>query len=408
MPDRESNIVAYLIPEFPGQTHIWMWREIACLREWGVEVRMHSTRAPQAHERARHAFASDPAVLATQYLAPVKPIEAIKAALWLMLRPIRALRAAKMAVNLPVDREGGKRPATIKLLLPAAILARRLQVQRAVHLHVHSAASSAVVAMLAHALGGPPYSITLNADLGGWGGALFEKFERSAFTIAITKKLITEVERDLRPLPPGKLLLGRIGVDTRVNRPDPGVTRRGIVSVARLHPSKGHDTLIRAIALLRDRGISTTLRIAGAGPQKEELEALVRELKLETVVTFLGSIGDAAVVQELQRAEVFALASHAEPLGVAYMEAMACGTPTIGTAAGGVGEIITNEVDGLLVPPRDVESLANAIERVLRDSSLRERLSIAGRQKIIDEFDSRIGARTLYERVFGPQKPLHP
>jgi colanic acid/amylovoran biosynthesis glycosyltransferase len=403
-----KRIVAYLIPEFPGQTHIWMWREIACLREWGVEVKMHSTRCPQDHERARHAFASDPEVLATQYLAPISIGTMISAAFWLAARPLRTIRAAKMAINLPVDREGGKRPATIKLLLPAAILARRLIGQQAAHLHVHSAASSAVVAMLAHALGGPAYSLTLNADLGGWGGALFEKFERSAFTIAITRKLIDEVNRDLPPLSPGKLLLGRIGVDTRVNKPDPSIERRGIVTVARLHFSKGHDTLIRAVGLLRDRGAATTLRIAGAGPQKDELEALVRELKLGDMVTFLGSIGDAAVVQELQRAQVFALASHNEPLGVAYMEAMACGTPTIGTAAGGVGEIITNEADGLLVPPQNAAALADAIERVLGDASLGERLSTAGRQKIIDQFDSRIGAKTLYERVFGSLEGVAP
>ena len=396
-----QKIVAYLIPEFPGQTHIWMWREIACLREWGVAVKMHSTRKPQDHERARHAFANDAEVLATQYLAPIGIGAMFSTALWLAARPLRTIRAANLAIHLPVDREGGKRPATIKLLLPAAILARRLISQRAAHLHVHSAASSAVVAMLSHALGGPAYSLTLNADLGGWGGALFEKFERSAFTIAITRKLIEEVQRDLPPLSPGKLLLGRIGVDTRVNKPDPAVARRGIVVVARLHFSKGHDTLIRAVGTLRDRGLTSTLRIAGAGPQKEDLEALVRELKLESQVTFLGSIGDAAVVQELQRAEVFALASHNEPLGVAYMEAMACGTPTIGTAAGGVGEIITTEADGLLVPPQDVPALADAMERVLRDAALRERLSTAGRQTIIDQFDSRIGAKTLYERVFG-------
>lgn len=397
-----SKIVAYLIPEFPGQTHIWMWREIACLREWGVEVRMHSTRRPPDYERARHAFASDAEVLATQYLAPVRPGEALAATAWLAAHPVRAARAAKMAIDLPVDREGGKRPATIKLLLPSAILARRLIAQNVAHLHVHSAASSAAVAMLAHALGGPAYSLTLNADLGGWGGALFEKFERSAFTIAITRKLIDEVNRELPPLSPGKLLLGRIGVDTRINQPDPAVQRQGIVTVARLHFSKGHDTLIRAIGLLRDRGIKTSLRIAGAGPQRDELEALVRELKLDSVITFLGSIGDKAVVAELQRAEVFALASHNEPLGVAFMEAMACGTPTIGTAAGGVGEIIDSGVDGILVPPKDAATLASAIERVLGDAELRQRLAAAGRQKIIDQFDSRIGAKTLYERVFGP------
>lgn len=396
-------IIAYLIPEFPGQTHIWMWREIACLREWGVEVRLHSTRRPKEHERARHRFASDPEVNATQYLAPVGIGDAITTTLWLALRPIRTVRAIKLAIGLPLDPVDGKKPATIKLLLPAALLARRLVAQRAQHLHVHSCASSAILGMLANVLVDVPYSLTLNADLGWWGGAMLQKFERSAFTIAITRRLLDEIDHELPTLPKEKRFLGRIGVDTRVNHPPAAdVARSGVVTVARLHPSKGHDDLIRAIALLRDRGVNTTLRLAGAGPQREELEALVRELNVEDRVTFLGSIGDAAVIEELQRAEVFALASHAEPLGVAYMEAMACGTPTIGTAAGGVAEIIDDGVDGLLVPPRDIHALADALSRMLREPALRSRLAHAGRQKIIEQFDSRIGAQTLYEHVFGP------
>ena len=395
------KIIAYLIPEFPGQTHIWMWREIACLREWNVQIRLHSTRQPKDHERARHRFASDPEAIATQYLSPIGLGEAIKTTLWLALRPIRTIRAANLAFTLPLDKSDGKRPATIKLLLPAAILARRLVAQQANHLHVHSCASSAILGMLANVLVDVPYSLTLNADLGWWGGAMLEKFSRSKFTIAITQRLLDEIDRELPTLDKSKRLLGRIGVDTRVNTPPAvGSPRSGVVTVARLHPSKGHDDLIKAIAVLRDRGINTTLRLAGAGPQKDELEALVKELRLEDRVTFLGSIGDVAVIEELQKAEVFALASHAEPLGVAYMEAMACGTPTIGTAAGGVAEIIDTGKDGILVPPRDVNALADAIAAVLTDPALQQKLAVAGRQKIIDAFDSRIGAKTVYDRVF--------
>jgi glycosyltransferase involved in cell wall biosynthesis len=107
----------------------------------------------------------------------------------------------------------------------------------------------------------------------------------------------------------------------------------------------------------------------------------------------------------LREADVFVLASRFEPLGVVYMEAMALGLPTIGTDAGGVGEIITDEQDGLLVPPEDDERLAEAVARLLDDPALRQRLGANARRTIVERFDSRIGAAKFYERLFGAAPP---
>jgi glycosyltransferase involved in cell wall biosynthesis len=90
------------------------------------------------------------------------------------------------------------------------------------------------------------------------------------------------------------------------------------------------------------------------------------------------------------------------------MEAMALGLPAIGTAAGGVGEIITNEHDGLLVPPDDDEQLAAAVARLMDDPDLRQRLGRNARRTIVERFDSRIGAATLYERLFDTPPPSAP
>lgn len=400
---KSTPVIAYLIPEFPGQTHIWMWREISHLREWGVDVRLFSTRRPKDAEKARHRFAES-AAAQTIYLMPIGVMTLTMTLIWLLMRPMRALGAVRLARSLPVDRKGRDRPDTVRLVIPAAILARQLLKAGATHLHIHSCASAAILGMLVKRLADIPYSMTLNADLAWWGGALKEKFEHADFTIAITKRLLDEVAGSYPSLAPEQRLLGRIGVDTHEYVPSPQRTRehvgRTVVTVARLHPSKGHDILIRAVALLRDRNVDVLLRVAGAGPAELELRELAHSLKVGDDVTFLGSIGDSDVIRELQQADVFVLASHAEPLGVAYMEAMSCGVATIGTAAGGVGEIIANGVDGILVPPKDVNALADAIESLLRDADRRHELALRGREKIIGQFDSRIGAGTLYERLF--------
>jgi hypothetical protein len=99
------------------------------------------------------------------------------------------------------------------------------------------------------------------------------------------------------------------------------------------------------------------------------------------------------------------LARHAAPLGVVYMEAMAAGVPTIGTRAGGVGEIITDGHDGLLVPPRDPAALAAAVERLIDEPEFAVTLGMNGRATIEERFDSRLGAATLYTRVMGKNPP---
>jgi glycosyltransferase involved in cell wall biosynthesis len=180
------------------------------------------------------------------------------------------------------------------------------------------------------------------------------------------------------------------------------------VTVARLYRGKGHDTTIRAIARLRDSSRSVRLEIVGGGPELASLQSLVEQLQLEAEVEFSGSVSENEVMALLRAADAFVLASRFEPLGVAYMEAMALGLPTVGTDAGGVGEIITHNHDGLLVPPEDDERLAAAIARLMDDPGLRRRIGKNARQTIVDRFDSRIGAAVLYERLFGMTPPPAP
>jgi colanic acid/amylovoran biosynthesis glycosyltransferase len=101
----------------------------------------------------------------------------------------------------------------------------------------------------------------------------------------------------------------------------------------------------------------------------------------------------------MHESDIFVLASHAELLGVVYMESMSIGVPTIGTSAGGVPEIITHQEDGLLVPPKDEISLKEEIGHLMDDPKLRQMLSSNGRKKIVEQFDSRVGAKTVYERL---------
>lgn len=396
--------LAYLVPEFPGQTHVWIWREMVHMKAWGVRTQVFSTRPPTERDRARHAFAKE-ATDATSYLWPAAWGETVGALAWAAFsRPAALLACLWLVLTLPIDR-GPRWKKSWPLILPACILSRRLERGGYTHVHSHSCASSAVLCMLARRLAGVTYSLTLNANIEWWGGAMDRKFGEARFVIAITRWLLEQCRRDFPSLD-DRFHLGRIGVDTQ--KWDPARARRNrgddawrIVNVGRLHPSKGLDVLIKAVALLRAAGRPVDLRLIGAGPWREDLERLAGSLQLSDHVRFEGSLSEDRIIEELANADVFVLPSLAEPLGVVVMEAMALGVPTIGTRAGGVGEIIDDGTDGVLVPPSDTSALAGAIERLMTDHHRRETLARSGRERIVREFDSRIGAATLHQLVFG-------
>ncbi|HAC65691.1 MAG TPA: hypothetical protein DCF68_19705 [Cyanothece sp. UBA12306] len=397
--------IGYLIPEFPSQTHIWMWREICHLREWGCQLQIFSTKQPPSAIQARHAFAKS-AQEETCYLWPQSVYYLLTTLLWVLFtRPLGLIKSISLAFTLNVNQRPKWR-YTLPLVIPACILARQALKQNIEHLHSHSCANSAILAMMLKRLTGIPYSLTLNANIEWWGGAMEEKMADAQFTIAITQWLLNQIKQDYPHLKPEQAILGRIGVDTIKWKPEnKSIKKEGevfqIITVGRLHASKGHDVLIRAIKRLINANHLVQLTIVGAGDETESLQSLVNELDLSGVVKFTGSLSEDEIIELMKQSDAFVLASHAEPLGVVYMEAMAMGVPTIGTNAGGVPEIILPGEDGLLVPPNDEITLAKEIEKLLNNPDEQQKLGHNGRQKIVNKFDSRFGAATLYQRFFG-------
>ena len=224
-------------------------------------------------------------------------------------------------------------------------------------------------------------------------------------TKPVTTRTIAQMKRDYPELDPATYGMCRVAVDVRKWTPvarepaSDGALR--ILTVCRLVVSKGTDDLLKAVALLKQRGQRVRLRIGGNGPERDNLEKLVAELGIGEEVTFLGSLAEDQYLAEMRATDIFVLASHGEPMGVVYMEAMATEAAAVGTAAGGVGEIITSGVDGLLLPPKNPEELADGIEMLIKDPGLRERLGKAGRQTILERFDSRQWAADMYRRIYG-------
>ena len=156
-----------------------------------------------------------------------------------------------------------------------------------------------------------------------------------------------------------------------------------ILSVGGLHKRKGHALLIRSLARLQsDR--RWTLVVAGRGPEREALDSLVSDLELNGRVHLVGQREDVADLQAA--ADIFVMPSLWEGLPLAVLEAMLAGTPVIASSASGIPEAIEHGVDGVLVPPGDTESLAKALQRLLRDASLRDQLGRGGLDRAMKDF----------------------
>lgn len=406
--DSKQTVIGYFVPEYPGQTHIFFWREMQQLRTLNVDPEVVSTRRP-AKRIVSHSWAADE-IKTTTYLFPPKPIDALAAAIFAIgCGPFAWFRCAQAVINAK-DVSWKQRIRLSMMVLLGGQLARIAKQQGWEHIHVHSCADAANIAMFAKLLSGIPYSMTLHGPISDYGPNQRQKWKNSKFTIVITKKLHREAESQLAGALPASVPIAPMGVALqnfkRANSYSAwsGEGPLHVFACGRINACKGHEYLIQAIGLLRDREIDAHLRIAGAADSDNDsylnlLKRTISELKLEDRVELLGAVSEEAVRTNIEEAHAFALASLHEPLGVVYMEAMAMECPTIATNGGGVTELITSGENGLLVDPKSSVQMADAIERVALDPEFARRVGACGRTTVEESFHSGISAETITRHI---------
>jgi glycosyltransferase involved in cell wall biosynthesis len=165
-----------------------------------------------------------------------------------------------------------------------------------------------------------------------------------------------------------------------------------VVAAGRLTGQKGFDLLVQAFALVLREEPSWKLRIYGDGSARPELARLISELGVGSSVSLMGTTTDMGAA--MASASVFALSSRFEGFGMVIVEAMSKGLPVVSfNCPRGPAEIISDGVDGMLVPNGDVQAFAAALLDVIRSRSLRERMGAAGLEKARSFSVDRIGSR---------------
>ncbi len=241
-----------------------------------------------------------------------------------------------------------------------------------------------------------PKGISKGIDF--WGGVFDETMGNFVFGICDRINCVSRsaLEDTIPPKHRNKAAVVYNGVDTSHFVPglrtDELRQRLGIgsapvvLSNGRLVEQKGFPTLIKAVAEVSKRLKDLHLVIIGKGPLKERLLAEAASLGIGERVHIVTGIPEDELPVYYCMADVFALASYYEPLGVVLAEAMACERPIVASAIGGIPEIVSGDV-GMLVPPRDHLAMADRLLKLLTDDQPRRTMGVSARKRAVEMFD---------------------
>lgn len=387
----EKIRMAYFLSRYPAVSHTFFLKEILGLRRLGFEIEVASVNPPD------RTVAELPLVEAeeagnTYCLKQTSIWGAICVLVTVTLvHPAVILRGIKAVLATG----GWDLPRKIYALfytVEAILLGRWMEKHGLRHLHVHFGGSVATVAMLAAEIWKFNYSLTIHGPEEFYEVDycyLPRKVERARFIFCISDFCRSQLMKYCDPAHWDKMHVVRLGVDVEEFKP----IRRSpnqplqIVCVGRLVPAKGQHILLRALSLLHAKGHAPRLIFVGNGPDSDSLKREAALVGLTEHVVFRGALNHDQTREQLSQADIFALASFAEGIPVALMEAMAMTIPCVSTSVAGIPELIRDAVDGLLVPPSSVESLARAIESLLVDPELRERLGASARTRVMERYN---------------------
>jgi glycosyltransferase involved in cell wall biosynthesis len=411
--------LAYLMSHYPAVSHAFVLREVEHVRAAGADLEtlsIHRVTSEDVLSGAdRRAAESTFSVLPT---SPGRLLGAHVEALVRSPRRYLATLALALRTGTPGARE---RLWHLFYFAEAMILLRHCRRAGIAHLHAQFADSATDVAMLVthYRRGQRVNGLACSWSLAVHGSvefydvsryALAAKLAHARFAVAISDFGRSQLMRLSRAERWPHIHVVRCGVDPRVYAAPPERSssdrRAAVLFVGRLLHGKGLSLLFEAIAELRRRELDVVATIVGDGPAREEFQAVARRLGLSAHVRFLGSVGQDEIREHYADADIFCLPSFAEGIPVVAMEAMAMELPVVTTRIMGIPELVDDARDGLLTPPGRVDTLTEAIERLVRFPDERRRIGKAARRKVERDYDvSRSAERML--AVLAEELDLH-
>lgn len=400
--------VAFLVNQYPAVSQTFIRREIHALERQGFVVDRIALRGWDAvlvDERDREELARTRFVLKAG--APGLAMAIVRNAI---SQPLKLLSALGLALRAA---KGSERPWHIHVvyLAEACLIRLWLRESKVQHLHAHFATNPAEVAMLVRKLGGPPYSFTAHgsdimdrpAQMG-----LPEKVGRAAFVAAVCWYGRSQLMRWIpQPLWSKVHMIGcglEPGYGARAQLPNEGNHR--LLCVGRLSKEKGQLLLVEAAAVVAAAGQPMDLVLAGDGPMRAEIEALIAHHGLASRIRITGWLDAEGIQHEIQQARALAVPSLSEGLPVVIMEAMASRRPVVAPYLAGIPELVIPGETGWLYPTGHVSALAEAMQACLAaDAAQLQQMGAAAHRRVWADHDVDVEAGKLAHLVLESARP---
>jgi len=396
-----------ILKGYPRISESFISTEILLLESLGIPIEIYSLRQPRedfSHEHIKAIRA--PANYLPEYVLPH----------WrALLRSNRALRkllgshytrCLAGAVQRAWER---KKPATLRHFLQAGHLAAsHLMHDSVAHLHAHFCHTPTSVALFASELTGLPFSFTAHAKdvYISEPEQLVRKIRKARFVVTCTRynaqylKSLAEAAGCETPL---HVIYHGIDLNffTLSPTPAPGPPYR-LLSIGRLVPKKGYDTLLKSLKLLDQAGLDFQFTHIGSGELQPQVTRMVSDLDLKHRVNLLGTLPHTAVIDHYRRAHCFALASKVASNGDrdgipnVLIEAMATGVPVVATNVSAIPELVEDGATGVLVQPDDPWGMAGAMMDILLHPENYKDHVVRARARVERDFDNRSCVRRLH------------
>lgn len=389
--------ILYITSSLPSLTLTFVYREIAALEAGGVVVdvvTMHRPNEKLVSDEASHLLDTTVFLNAVPFTRLV-----FQAAVTAIRKPGRTARALRRLISArPVSGPRDVLRLAYHFIQGAYVAGRIVQPSHS-HIHAHFVSGPSSIAMFAATFSKTPYSLTMHGSqiyvdpIG-----LRTKLRSCEFAVSISefhRRYVTETYG--RAVGSKEIHVIRCGLDMSrfedVEERSTWSNPLRVLSVCRLVEVKGMEYLIRSCGRLLERGIPFELKIVGDGPLRNDLEALGRELGVSEFVRFEGAKLQSEVMQYYRWANVFCLPcvvdrnGSQDGLPVVLMEAMAWKLPVVSSRLVGIPELVRNQETGLLVEPRDVDGLADALERANSEQEMALELGRNGRRFVSKHFN---------------------